>query len=202
MSKAKKRIGAKGLIGVGLVVVLASGAVFAQMSGSGPMHGQMHDRMHGHGADGKGHDEANMPGLRGVNTTPEETAEMAAMFRNFRTITREVVELENGIRTVTRSSDPKVMEQLVSHVTVMIDRVERGDDPKVFIQSRTLDIMFERGDQIETSIEVTDNGVVVTQISDDPEIVTALKVHAAEVTDMADRGMHAVHEKMMRQARN
>ena len=31
-------------------------------------------------------------------------------------------------------------------------------------------------------------------------LAEALKVHAAEVTDMADRGMHAVHEAMMRRA--
>jgi len=39
---------------------------------------------------------------------------------------------------------------------------------------------------------------VVVQTSDDPEVVVALQTHAAEVSDMVDRGMQAVHEAMMR----
>jgi hypothetical protein len=150
-----------------------------------------------HGADGTGHDEVNMPGLRGDNATPEESAELAVMFRSFETITREVTNLPNGILTVTRSTDEEVMAQLVSHVFGMIQRVEDMDDPEIIIQSRTLDIFFERGDKIQTEIELTDEGIVVRQTSQDPELVAALHEHAAEVTDMADRGMQAVHEKMM-----
>ena len=169
----------------------------AQMRGPGTGGG-----MHMHGADGSGHDEMTMPGLRGANATPEESAELAVMFRGFRTMTREVEILPDGIRTVTRSSDPEVMAVLVSHVVGMIDRVERGDDPEIFIQSPTLDIIFERGDAIETKVDVTDEGVVVVQTSDDPEVVEALQVHAGEVSDMADRGMMAVHEMMMGRVRN
>ena len=170
---------------VGLLAIAPAPAQ-AQMMGQGMGHG-----VHGHGADGSGHDEVNMPGLRGLNATPEESAELAVMFRNFQTITREVSDLPNGIRTVTRSSDPAVMETLVSHVAGMIGRVEAGDDPQVFIQSPTLDILFARGDAIETRIDVTDAGIVVVQTSDDPEIVAALQLHAGEVSDMADRGMQA-----------
>ena len=161
--------------------------------------------MHGHGAgSGMGmhrHDEVNMPGLRGENATPEESAELAVMFRNFETITREVENLPNGIRTVTRSSDPQVMDVLVSHAVGMIDRVRRKDDPKIFIQSATLDAFFLHGDAIVSEVAVTDDGLVVVQTSDNPELVEALQLHAAEVTGMADRGMAAVHELMMQQGR-
>jgi len=150
-----------------------------------------------HGADGSGHDEVNMPGLRGKNATPEESAELAIMFRNFETITREVTNLPNGIRTITNSSDTDVMDKLVSHVVGMIGRVETRDDPKIGIQSPTLDIFFARGDEIKTEIDLTDDGIVVTQTSTDPDLVAALQKHAAEVSDMADRGMQAVHEMMM-----
>lgn len=164
--------------------------------------GHLSGGRHMHGADGTGHDEAIMPGLRGTNATSEESAELAGMFRNFETITREVSELPNGIRTVTRSSDDDVMELLVSHVTGMINRVEEGDDPDIFIQSQTLDILFERGERILSEIEITDEGIVVVQTSEDIEVVEALQVHAAEVSDMADRGMQAVHEKMMQNYEN
>ena len=184
------------LLLTGGIYDLSQSTSLAQMKGNGPGGGHGH----GHGADGTGHDEVNMPGLRGQNATPEESAELAVLFQNFETITREVTELPNGIRTVTRSSDEDVMTNLVSHVVGMIGRVENGDDPKIMIQSPTLDIFFMRGETIRSEIDVTDEGIVVVQTSDDPEIVTALQTHAAEVSDMADRGMQAVHEVMMERA--
>jgi len=155
-----------------------------------------------HGADGTGHDEVNMPGLRGLDATPEESAELATMFRNYPKISREVTNLPNGIRTITFSEDEEIMAVLASHVTGMIGRVEAGRDPQVFIQSPTLDILFERRDRIATEIELTDKGIVVVQTSDDPEVVAALQTHAGEVSDMADRGMEAVHKAMMKRAGN
>lgn len=152
---------------------------------------------HMHGANGTGHDQINMPGLRGLDATVEESTELAIMFANFDTLSREVTNLPNGIRTVTRSSDEDVMATLVSHVVGMIGRVDEGRDPQIFIQSPTLDIFFVRGENIHSEIDVTDEGIVVVQTSEDPEVVAALHTHAAEVSDMADRGMQAVHEMMM-----
>ena len=176
-----------------VALALSAAPVAAQMHGGG--HGNAHG--HGHGADGTGHDMVNMPGLRGENATPEETAELALMFRYFALIEREVELLENGIRTVTRSDDAEVAAALISHIAGMTGRVADKDDPKIFIQSPTLDIIFERGDSIVTEIEPVDGGLAVLQTSDDPEVVKALQVHAAEVTAMVDRGMDAVHEMMM-----
>ena len=156
----------------------------------------------GHGAQGHGHDMARMPGLRGANATAQESAELAVMFQNFHLIDRTVEILPDGIRTVTHSSQPEVMDVLVSHVVGMIDRVERGDDPKIMIQSPTLDIFFEHPDQMSSKVDVTAEGVIVVQTSENPEIVAALHLHAAEVSAMADRGMHAVHEMMMQRAGN
>lgn len=157
--------------------------------------------MHGHGMGMHEHDEVNMPGLHGENATPAESADLALMFRTFDTITREVENLPKGIRTVTRSSDPEVMDVIVSHAVGMIDRVGQKDDPRILIQSPTLDVFFMHGDEIMSDIEVTDEGLVVVQTSDNPVLVEALQVHAAEVTDMADRGMAAVHDMMMQQGR-
>ena len=124
------------------------------------------------------------------------------MFENFDTISREVTNLPNGIRTVTRSSDEAVMAVLVSHIIGMIDRVERGDDPQIFIQSPTLDILFLNGAEMQSQIDVTDEGIVVVRTSTDPEVVAALHIHAAEVSDMVDHGMQAVHEAMAQRAGN
>jgi hypothetical protein len=172
----------------GAVLVTATVAASAQGHGGG---------MHNHGAGGMmGHDEVTMPGLRGLDATPEESAEMMVMFNHFPEIFRSVENLPDGIRTTTGSENPIVLQALASHVSGMIARVEDGRDPQVFIQSPTLDIFFQRRDAIRTEIELTDDAIIVTQKSDDPELVEALHVHAAEVTAMADRGMQAVHEMM------
>lgn len=180
-----------------LLVVAGATVAIAQM------HGTDGGGMHAHGAGGMmQHDMTNMPGLRGIDATPEESAELAIMFNNFRKIERTVENLPNGIRTVTYSADEEVMTTLVSHVTGMINRVEEGRDPMIFIQSPTLDIFFARGDRIVTEIDVTEDGIVVTQTSSDPDVVEALQVHAAEVTAMVDRGMEAVHDMMMARPAN
>jgi hypothetical protein len=174
-------------------------ALALPLAAEAQMMGGMHDRMHAmmHGADGTGHDEMTMPGLRGLDATETESAELATMFRGFETMTRTVENLPDGIRTTTSSSDPEVMAALVSHVVGMIARVEEGRDPQVFIQSPTLDMFFVHGDRLVNDIQVTDAGIVVTQTTDDPEMATLLQIHAAEVSDMAARGMEAVHERMM-----
>lgn len=178
------------LIAVAFAGTGVGGFVLAQN-----MHG------HGHAMGMHEHDEVNMPGLRGENASTEESAEVAILFRNFETITREVENLPNGIRTVTRSSNQDVMDALVSHAVGMIDRVHAKDDPKIFIQSPTLDMFFEHGDEIFSDVSIEDEGLVVIQTSDNPEVVAAMQLHAAEVTAMADRGMAAVHEMMMEQGR-
>lgn len=170
-------------------------AVGATTAGAWSVAQTMHGGGHNHGA-GHVHDEANMPGLRGENATPQESAEIAVLFRGFKTITREVENLPNGIRTITASSDPAVREALISHSIGMIDRVDQLDDPKIIIQSPTLDIFFLRGEDITSDIDITDDGLVVIQTSDDPSVVAALHTHAAEVTAMAERGMDAVHDMM------
>ncbi|MDZ7823847.1 MAG: hypothetical protein U5K75_07250 [Ahrensia sp.] len=145
-----------------------NGGMQGMMGGMGNMHNMqgMMSGMNGganHGADGTGHDEMTMPGLRGQNATAQESQELALMFRKFKTLSRTVENLPNGIRTVTTSSDEEVMASLSSHVTGMIGRVENLDDPKIMIQSPTLDIFFQRGEKIISEIDVTDKGIVVIQ---------------------------------------
>ena len=190
--------------GVAVVAAVAIGCAFVfkdrlMIGISSYMHSSTHDI---HSAGGMGHDMSNMPGLRGLNASQDESEELAVMFENFDTITREVTNLPNGIRTVTRSSDESVMAALVSHIVGMVDRVGRGDDPLIFIQSPTLDILFARGVEMQSQIDVPEEGIVVVRTSTNPEVVAALHTHAAEVSDMAERGMQAVHDAMAQRAGN
>jgi len=177
----------------GLVLLIGAGVwVMPQVFAEGH---KMHGHHGGHHMKGE-HDEVNMPGLKGLNVKESETVEMMELFRGFSDIERSVENLPNGIHTITTAKTPELHQFLVSHVIGMIDRVEKKDDPKVFIQSPTLDIFFLRPESIKTKIDVTEKGIEILQTSDDPEMVKALQIHAAEVTDMVNRGMQAVHERM------
>ena len=162
--------------------------------------GGMHDAMMAehHAATGTAeHDEATMPMLHGADTTPEEVGDLQALFVDHTLLQRSVENLPNGIRTVTETDDEALRAALVGHVVGMLARVEEQRDPQIPIQSPTLDPIFASGPGITTTIEMTDTGIDVIQTSDDPAIVAALQTHAAEVSDLAARGMQSVHEAMM-----
>lgn len=189
------------MLGAFLRILLITAIGFGAVLLTGPV-GAQSGQGHGHGADGTGHNMMTMPGLRGEDATDEESRELAVMFRNFPLLSRTVENLPDGIRTVTYADHPELLDILVSHVTGMLTRVEEGRDPGIVIQSPTLDILFERRDTIDTEIESTEGGIIVTQTSTDPEVVAALQLHAVEVTAMVDQGMHAVHQMMMQRAGN
>ena len=172
---------------IGLIAGLAGVAVYARAQ-HGPGFGP--GRM-GMGMMGRG-----MMGMGG-SATMTERHEIRDMFMAHERIKRTVINLPDGIRTVTESDDPDLAATLASHVAGMLQRVQDGRDPKLPIQSPTLEIIFRNKDKITTSVEATEKGVAVVQTSVDAETVRALQKHAAEVSDLAKRGMIAVHEGMM-----
>jgi hypothetical protein len=181
------------------LMIAGTVAVFALGVGSANVFAQM--KMHGHSSSGGHiqHDEVNMPMLHGTDTTELEVEELKAMFRNHSDITRSVELLPNGIKTLTETDNEELAAFVIGHAAGMINRVEENRDPGVPIQSPTLTPLFEKGHLIKTEIETTETGILVIQTSDDAEVVAALQKHAMEVSDLADRGMAAVHEQMMSQ---
>ncbi|SFR36038.1 hypothetical protein [Litoreibacter janthinus] len=180
-----------------VIVIISLGVIAAaawNWGGAIAQHGMMSGH---HGGNAQTHDEVRMPMLNGRDTTPEEVEDLRALFTEHRALTRSVTNLPNGIRTLTETKDPALLEALFNHAVGMIDRVDSQRDPQVPIQSPTLDYLFAHPDRISTEIEPTDFGLIVTQTSDDPKMVEALQTHAAEVSDLAARGMQSVHESMM-----
>jgi len=155
---------------------------------------------HGSSEEGQvnhSHDEVNMPGLQGKDTTENEVDDLKTIFKNHKQITRTVENISNGITTTTETTDDKLRDALVRHVVAMVARLEEKRDPKIIIQSPTLDKLFAESDAIQTNITMTELGIVVTQTSTNPIVVKTLQTHAAEVSDMARRGTEAVHERML-----
>ena len=158
---------------------------------------EMNQKKHKHGHGHSEHDEINMPGLQGIDTTQTEVDDLKTIFKNHKEIKRTVINLDNGIKTETYSDNADIRDAIVNHVTLMVTRIQENRNPKVMIQSPTLDKLFNNYEKIETSIELTDTGIAVIQTSEDPKVVELLQTHASEINDMVEKGMRAIHERMM-----
>jgi len=141
------------------------------------------------------------PGMMGMHHDSATMAQMGVIHElvmGHDRITRTVTNLADGIRTVTESDDARLAQLIKEHVVTMGERVTRGDDPGLPMESPALHAIFLNKDKIRTTSEVTAKGVVIVQTSSDPATVAALQQHAGEVTDLAKRGMMAMHEAMMK----
>jgi hypothetical protein len=189
--------------GIAAATLLVGGWALAQSAGHGP-GGFGPGRMMGmHGPMGPGMQGQMGPGMMGMgmmggNATASELSDLHEMFSDHDKIKRTVTNLPDGIRTVTESDDPKLAETIKKHVAEMGTRVDEGRDPGLPIETPALHAIFDRKDKIKTVYEVTEKGIVVVQTSTDATAVKALQDHAAEVTDLAKRGMVAAHEAMMK----
>lgn len=130
------------------------------------------------------------------STTIAQMAVVHELFLNHNRITRTVMKLPGGIRTITESDDPLTAQRIKDHIATMTERVMAGDDPGLPMESAALQTLFRNKDKIRTHAETTAKGVVLIQISSDPETVAALQQHASEVSDLVRRGMPALHDAM------
>ena len=188
-----------------LMLCIGAAAAFAYMYFKSNNHNYFmeHQSYHGNQASQKEtrssqhqHDEINMPKLQVEDITEQEIDDLKKIFRSHEGIVRSVEKLPNGIITITEAQDVELRDAIVSHVSMMVTRLQEGKNPAVIIQSPTLDALFGVYEEIDTEIEKTGKGVKVTQTSSNAAVVNLLKKHAVEVTDMTERGMTAVHERM------
>lgn len=160
----------------------AAGAQGRGMMGMGQGTGMCRGRM------GMQHDSATMAQMGVIHE----------MVMNHDKITRTVTNLPDGIRTVTESDDPRMMQLIKDHIVTMNERVSAGSDPGLPVESPALHKIFLDKDKIRTVTETTAKGIVIVQTSSDPATVAALQQHASEVSGLARDGMSAMREAMMK----
>lgn len=108
-------------------------------------------------------------------------------------IERTVENLENGVRTRTTSSDPKIAAAIQQHVRQMHERLKekrpiREMDP-LFRE------IFEHADKIDMQIEDIPGGVEVVETSKDEQVVKLIQQHANRaVSEFVERGMQRAME--------
>jgi hypothetical protein len=183
-----------------LALGVAAYAFTASSEEAGPGFGPpfMHHGMGRMMGGGMGMGPGMRMGMRHDSATMAQMGVIHELLANHDRIRRTVTNLSDGIRTVTESDDPKIAEWIKTHVADMGRRVAAGDDPGLPIESPALHGIFRHKDKIRTTVETTEKGVVVVQTSNDATVVAELQKHAAEVTDLVESGMAAVHTAMMR----
>ena len=192
------------------LAILVGGWAFAQVSsgepeGFGPMRmmgmrrhmGTGVHRMMGGPMSAHAMRNSGMMGMGHRSATPTEHSDIRDLFLNHDRIKRSVINLPDGIRTLTESDDPQLAKVIKDHVATMGSRVQEGRDPGLPIETDALHSIFRDKDKIKSTYEVTEKGMAVVQTSTDPKVVRELQEHAAQVSDLAARGMAAAHEATM-----
>jgi len=85
----------------------------------------VHSSIHAKHNGGKHeHDEINMPGLQGKDTTEQEVSDLKEIFRSLESISRSVTSVQNGIVKTTEAKNESLREAIVSHVSTMVTRLQ------------------------------------------------------------------------------
>jgi len=144
--------------------------------------------MMGRGMQGRGGMMGGDPSIPAVMQVVHE------LMTNHDKLRRTVVNLPNGIRTLTESDDPAMVQQIQKHVEMTGKLVADGRAPNLPMSTPALHGVLQNGRKIDRKVELTDKGVLVVETSDDSATVALLQKHAAEVTDLVKRGMAAMHD--------
>ena len=136
-----------------------------------------------------------MTGGGTMNVSGHDMAVYTEMFDQHGEIRRRVEHLANGIRTTTESDNPRIAALLHEHVPSMWSHVDAGTE--VRCMSNSLPTMFRNASKYKRDLELTKTGVVVTETSDDPAVLSALRRHAEEVSGFVRDGMPAMMRGMM-----
>jgi hypothetical protein len=128
-------------------------------------------------------------GGRGMMGDPAHAADMQLFHQLFdhRTeITRQVVNREDGIETVTESTNPEVTRLLQTHVAAMLARVK--EQRPIHRRDPLFAELFRYADRIEARYEMTPAGVRVVETSQDPYVVKLIQAHAGAVSAFIANG--------------
>jgi hypothetical protein len=111
------------------------------------------------------------------------------LFAHHDQVRRTVEEIPGGIRSVTESDNLQVAALIQKHVPRMYQRIENGQGIPMIMMSSTLPIMAQNPDLYQRQFEITSKGIIVTETSQDPDMVAVIRKHAHEVTGFVEVGM-------------
>ena len=127
-----------------------------------------------------------------INTMPEDRDIFHFLLENHKKITRTVTELDNGVKTVTESTAPEITAKLQEHVASMYKRVEDGRPLRIW--DELYREIFKHADKIKMELKNTENGISVTETSQDEYVVKLIQAHAKAVTGFSERGFEEARQ--------
>lgn len=135
------------------------------------------------------------PGCQGMMGDGAHAADMQVfhqLFAHRAEITRHVLDREDGVETVTESSNPEVTRLLQTHVASMLTRVKEGRP--IHRRDPLFAELFRYADRIDAKLELTAGGVRVVETSQDAYVVQLIRAHAETVSAFIANG----HVEMMK----
>jgi hypothetical protein len=120
------------------------------------------------------------PGMMANATHAADMQVFHQLFDHRTEITRQVIVREDGVETLTESTNPDVTRLLQTHVESMLARLKEGRP--IHRRDPLLAELFRYADRIEARRELTVGGVRVIETSQDPYVVKLLQAHAEVVS--------------------
>ena len=178
----------KHLITCATTLLIASIVVGPALAQPGP--GRGFGRGQGRGAGAQNNDGPGRgPGHRQDERHAEDHNVLHFLLTNHEKIRREVTELPNGVETLTESDDQEIVAKIQEHVYWMQQRIEKTQP--IRMRDPLFAELFRHTDKIRMVHKDTDEGVRVTETSDDPYVAKLIKAHAKAVSGFVDRGFAA-----------
>jgi hypothetical protein len=101
-------------------------------------------------------------------------------------ITRRVLVRQDGVETVTESTNPQVTQLLQTHVVSMLARVR--DRRPIHQRDPLFAELFRYAERIDARHEFTGGGVRVVETSQDPYVAKLIQAHAEVVSAFIANG--------------
>lgn len=115
------------------------------------------------------------------------------LLRDHDRLRREVENLPNGIRSVTTSDDPGLVQLLHDHVPAMHRRLL--DNMGLRFWDPAFREIFAQREKIQMKISLLPDGVLLEETSDDPNVVPLIQAHGEVVNAFVREGIAAFHRK-------
>ena len=142
----------------------------------------------GAGGGGQGRGAGNGGGGQGNHAKMENAR---TLVHNHESIVRQIEDIPGGVRTTTTSTDVDMVPVLYAHVAEMKAMLESGGhvrqwDP-LFVE------IFDHADEINMEINAIENGLEVTETSENPRVTELIRAHARKISEIVAEGPAAAH---------
>ena len=129
------------------------------------------------------------------SATQADMSSYTKLFDRHTELRRTVEAIDGGVRTTTESDAPDLIALLQAHVSSMYTHLSQHAE--VTCMSSSLPTLFRNSTGYQRDLTFTSKGVVVTETSSDPELASAIRQHAQEVSGFVRDGMPAMMQGMM-----